>query len=57
MDGIINFVKSPEIANIEASKKAKLSSRSYGLIKKATVKIKESLAKKMEEQKVELAKQ
>ena len=35
MDGIINFVKSPEIANIEASKKAKLSSRSYGLIKKA----------------------
>lgn len=57
MDGIINFVKSPEIANIEASKKAKLSSRSYGLIKKATLKIKESLAKKMEEQKVELAKQ
>ena len=57
MDGIINFVKSPEIANIEASKKAKLSSRSYGLIKKATLKIKESLAKKMEAQKVELAKQ
>lgn len=39
------------------SRKAKLSSRSYGLIKKATLNIKESLAKKMEEQQVKLTKQ
>lgn len=39
------------------SRKAKLSSRSYGLIKKATLNIKENLAKKMEEQQVKLTKQ
>lgn len=39
------------------SRKAKLSSRSYGLIKKATLNIKESLAKKMEEQQVKLTRQ
>ncbi len=55
---IINFVETPEEVGVDiSSKKAKLSSRSFALIKKAASKIRESLAQKMEAQKVELAKQ
>lgn len=55
---IINFVETPEEVGVDiSSKKAKLSSRSFVLIKKAASKIRESLAQKMEAQKVELAKQ
>lgn len=58
MAGIINFVETPtEVGVDKSSKKFKFSSRSFALVKKATLKIKESLAKKMEAQKVELAKQ
>lgn len=58
MAGIINFVETPtEVGVDKSSKKVKFSSRSFALVKKATLKIKESLAKKMEAQKVELAKQ
>lgn len=56
--GQTRFTKPPKkIITNKVPRKAKLSSRSYGLIKKATLNIKESLAKKMEEQQVELAKQ
>ena len=48
-EGQTRFTKPP--------KKAKVSSRSFALIKKAVSKIGESLAQKMEAQKVELAKQ
>lgn len=52
------FTKPPEkIITNKVPKKVKFSSRSFALVKKATLKIKESLAKKMEAQKVELAKQ
>ena len=55
---IINFVETPKEVGVDiSSKKAKLSSRSFALIKKAASKIRESLAQKMEAQKVELAKQ
>ena len=55
---IINFVETPKEVSVDiSSKKAKLSSRSFALIKKAASKIRESLAQKMEAQKVELAKQ
>ena len=55
---IINFGETPEEVGVDiSSKKAKLSSRSFALIKKAASKIRESLAQKMEAQKVELAKQ
>ena len=55
---IINFVETPKEVSVDiSSKKAKLSSRSFALIKKAASKIRESLARKMEAQKVELAKQ
>ena len=55
---IINFVETPKEVGVDiSSKKAKLSSRSFALIKKAASKIGESLAQKMEAQKVELAKQ
>lgn len=55
---IINFGETPEKVSVDiSSKKAKLSSRSFALIKKAASKIRESLAQKMEAQKVELAKQ
>lgn len=55
---IINFVETPKEVGVDiSSKKAKLSSRSFALIKKAASKIRESLARKMEAQKVELAKQ
>lgn len=55
---IINFVETPKEVGVDiSSKKAKLSSRSFALIKKAASKIRESLAQKMETQKVELAKQ
>lgn len=58
MAGIINFVETPTEVGVDKSlKKFKFSSRSFALVKKATLKIKESLAKKMEAQKVELAKQ
>lgn len=58
IEGQTRFTKPPKkIITNKVPRKAKLSSRSYGLIKKATLNIKESLAKKMEEQKVELAKQ
>lgn len=58
MAGIINFGETPtEVGVDKSSKKFKFSSRSFALVKKATLKIKESLAKKMEAQKVELAKQ
>lgn len=55
---IINFVETPKEVGVDiSSKKAKLSSRSFALIKKAASKIRKSLAQKMEAQKVELAKQ
>ena len=55
---IINFVETPKEVGVDiSSKKAKLSSRSFGLINKAASKIRKSLAQKMEAQKVELAKQ
>lgn len=55
---IINFVETPKEVSVDiSSKKAKLSSRSFALIKKAASKIRESLAQKMEAQKVKLAKQ
>ena len=55
---IINFVETPKEVSVDiSSKKAKLSSRSFALIKKAASKIRKSLAQKMEAQKVELAKQ
>ncbi len=54
---IINFVETPKEVGTGISKKAKLSSRSFALIKKAASKIRKSLAQKMEAQKVELAKQ
>lgn len=55
---IINFVETPKEVDVDiSSKKAKLSSRSFALIKKAASKIRKSLAQKMEAQKVELAKQ
>lgn len=55
---IIKFGKTPEEVGVDiSSKKAKLPSRSFALIKKAASKIRESLAQKMEAQKVELAKQ
>lgn len=55
---IIKFGETPEKVSVDiSSKKAKLSSRSFALIKKAASKIRESLAQKMEAQKVELAKQ
>lgn len=57
-EGQTRFTKPPKkIITNKVPKKAKLSSRSYGLIKKAASKIRESLARKMEAQKVELAKQ
>ena len=58
IEGQTRFTKPPEktITN-KVPKKVKFSSRSFALVKKATLKIKESLAKKMEAQKVELAKQ
>ncbi len=58
MAGIINFVETPtEVGVDKSSKKFKFSSRSFALVKKATLNIKESLAKKMEEQQVKLTKQ
>ena len=55
---IIKFGETPKEVGVDiSSKKAKLSSRSFALIKKAASKIRESLARKMEAQKVELAKQ
>lgn len=57
-EGQTRFTKPPKktITN-KVPKKAKVSSRSFALIKKAVSKIGESLAQKMEAQKVELAKQ
>lgn len=58
MNGIINFIESPsEIVASEAPKKAKLSSRSFELIKKAASKIKASLAVKMEAREAKLSDQ
>lgn len=58
MAGIINFVETPKEVGVGiSSKKVKFSSRSFALVKKAASKIRESLAQKMEAQKVELAKQ
>ena len=58
IEGQTRFTKPPEktITN-KVPKKVKFSSRSFALVKKATLKIKESLAKKMEEQQVKLTKQ
>lgn len=57
-EGQTRFTKPPKkIITNKVPKKAKVSSRSFALIKKAVSKIGESLAQKMEAQKVELAKQ
>lgn len=58
MAGIIKFGETPKKVGVGiSSKKVKFSSRSFALVKKAASKIRESLAQKMEAQKVELAKQ
>lgn len=58
MAGIIKFGETPKEVGVGiSSKKVKFSSRSFALVKKAASKIRESLAQKMEAQKVELAKQ